>query len=154
MEILFSSDLPQEDTTRFEELIRRAFRLAADIKQLQDPWEVSISFVDDSTIADLNTQYRGIAAPTDGLSFPQDEDDGEFGQAEGLPRLLGDIVISLERAEEQAAEYGHSLEREVLFLAVHGFFHLMGHDHETPEEEQEMRALEESVLKELGLGRD
>ena len=153
MEILFNNELAQEDTSRFEELIEGGFALAAALKGLQEPWEVSVSFVDDRTIASLNAHYRGISGPTDVLSFPQDGDD-LFGSAEGLPRLLGDIVISLERARAQAAEYGHSLEREVLFLAVHGFFHLLGHDHHNPEEEQEMRTWEERVLKELGLGRD
>lgn len=153
MEVLFNNELPDYDTTRFEELIRKAFRLAARSQQLSEPWEVSVSFVDNSTIQLLNAQYRGIDSPTDVLSFPQD-DDGEFGSLEGFPRILGDIIISLERAEEQAEEYGHSLDREVLFLAVHGFFHLLGYDHHTEEEERIMRSLEESVLQEIGLRRD
>ncbi|NLM41355.1 MAG: rRNA maturation RNase YbeY [Firmicutes bacterium] len=152
MEVLFNNELPQEDTSRFEALIEQGFALAAELKDLPEPWEVSVSFVDDETIAALNAQYRGKPTSTDVLSFPQD--DEEFGAVEGLPRMLGDIVISLDRAKEQASEYGHSLEREVLFLAVHGFFHLLGHDHETEEERQVMRSWEERVLRELGLGRD
>ncbi|WP_461366728.1 rRNA maturation RNase YbeY [Candidatus Darwinibacter acetoxidans] len=153
MEVLFNSDVPQEDTSSFEGLITEGYRIAARLKGLNEPWEVSVSFVDDATIASLNGHYRGINAPTDVLSFPQAGEE-EFAPLEGLPRMLGDVVISLERAEEQAEQYGHSLAREVVFLAVHGFFHLLGHDHETAEEEQVMRALEERVLEELDLGRD
>ena len=153
MEVLFNSELPDHDTTSFETLIEKAFALAAGLEDLAEPWEVSVSFVDDSTIKDLNEQYRGMAAPTDVLSFPQEIDE-EFDLIYGMPQILGDIVISLERAMEQAEDYGHPLEREVVFLAVHGFFHLLGYDHETPEEQLVMREAEERVLKELGLGRD
>lgn len=153
MEVLFNNELPQQDTTSFEELIKGGFALAARLKGLAEPVEVSVSFVDDDTIASLNGHYRGIFAPTDVLSFPQ-EGDEDFVFLEGLPRMLGDIVISLERARAQAEEYGHSMAREVAFLAIHGFFHLLGHDHQTDEEQREMRAWEERVLRELGLGRD
>ena len=101
----------------------------------------------------FNREYRGIDAPTDVLSFPQDDEEGFF-ISEELPKVLGDIVISMERAFEQAKEYGHSLQREVVYLAIHGFFHLAGHDHETPEEQRSMRQLEERVLTALDVGRD
>lgn len=151
MEVLINNELPDQGVSTFEELIEEGFAIAARLEGLTEPWEVSVSFVDDETIGALNAAYRQIDAPTDVLSFPQDDD---WEELEGLPRVLGDIVISLERASAQAQEYGHSLEREVVFLAVHGFFHLLGYDHETEEEERLMQEKQERVLKELNLGRD
>jgi len=115
--------------------------------------EIGLTFVDNVTIQKLNRQYRGNDVPTDVLSFPQDDDDG-FIVPEGLPRVLGDIVISLPRAAEQAAEYGHSLEREVVYLSVHGLLHLLGYDHENSEEKNQMRQREEEVMTRIGLGRE
>ena len=107
--------------------------------------EVGITLVDDETIAQLNSDYRGIAAKTDVLSFSQlvgEEMPTVGGQ------LLGDIVISLPTAQAQAQEYGHSLAREVCYLAVHGLLHLLGADHGA-----QMRAREEEILQQVGLAR-
>lgn len=152
MEVLINSELELEDLSLYEELISRGFQVAAGLEGLQGEIEVSITFVTDDTIQELNREYRGIDDPTDVLSFPQDDDD--FGVQEGLPRVLGDIIISLEQAREQAKEYGHSITREVLYLAVHGFFHLLGYDHQSQDEQSSMRKREEQVLGELDLGRE
>ncbi|HHY14724.1 MAG TPA: rRNA maturation RNase YbeY [Firmicutes bacterium] len=147
MRILINSELRGEQIGQFTKLIEKAFQTAARLENLGDEPEVSVSFVDDRAIRALNKQYRGLNEPTDVLSFPQDE------LPPGLPQILGDIVISLERAEEQAGEYGHRPEREVVYLAVHGLLHLLGYDHETEEGQNIMRAKEEQVLAALDLGR-
>lgn len=116
--------------------------------------EVGVVFADDAYIRELNRDYRGIDAATDVLSFALDE--GEEPAVLGGPEetLLGDIVISLETAERQAEEFGHSLEREVAYLAVHGMLHLVGYDHEEETAKDAMRREEERILGALGIGRD
>jgi probable rRNA maturation factor len=104
--------------------------------------EVSLSLVDDVEIQTLNRLWRGQDKPTDVLSFPLDD-----------PDLLGDVVISVETALRQAEAYGHSLRRELGFLAVHGTLHLLGYDHDTAAAEADMMARTEAVLARLGLGR-
>jgi probable rRNA maturation factor len=112
--------------------------------------EISLVFSDDDEVRDLNREYRGLDEPTDVLSFAQEEGDPAPSLiARGLPRLLGDVVISVERAEAQAAEYGHSFRREVAYLAVHGLLHLLGYDHETVAERELMRQKEEAALIDL-----
>ncbi len=115
--------------------------------------EVGVVFADDAYIRGLNRDYRGIDAATDVLSFALDE--GEEPAVQGGPEetLLGDIVISLETAGRQAEEFGHSLEREVAYLAVHGMLHLVGYDHEEEEAKAAMRREEERILGILGIGR-
>lgn len=100
-------------------------------------------------MADLNKTYRGQDRPTDVLSFSQREGD----LANPDDPLLGDIVISIDRALEQAQDYGHSPEREVAFLAVHGLLHLLGYDHEVAEDERVMMDRTEAILAPLGLTR-
>ena len=153
MEVLINSELEAEDVSAYEELIIRGCKAAARLEGLSALTEVSVTFVDDGMIQMLNRDYRGIDAPTDVLSFPQD-DDGGFEAVPGMPRMLGDIIISLQRARDQAAEYGHDVNREVMYLAVHGFLHLLGYDHDSPEEQKRMREQEERILRELDLGRD
>ncbi|MFW6287923.1 MAG: rRNA maturation RNase YbeY [bacterium] len=104
--------------------------------------EISFALLDNQQIQELNKQYRDKDAATDVLSFEMDEE------------IWGDIVISTERAMEQAREYNHSIERELAFLAVHGILHLLGYDHQTEGEKNEMRRKEERVLSELNLSRD
>lgn len=117
------------------------------------PSEVSLHLTDDGEIERLNSAYRGVEQPTDVLSFPLEGEDvvAPFGDA---PRLLGDIIVSVERAAAQAEEYGHSFERELAFLAVHGTLHLLGYDHEHEDERRVMREREEAILTELGLTRE
>ncbi len=112
--------------------------------------ELSIVLSDDSAIRKLNKTYRGVDRATDVLSFSQRE--GEDGDSDLA--VLGDIVISLDRAHEQAREYGHSFEREMGFLVVHGILHLLGWDHEKADEEAVMMAKTEEILKEIGLVRE
>ncbi|MBQ7290130.1 MAG: rRNA maturation RNase YbeY [Clostridia bacterium] len=118
--------------------------------------EVSVSFVDNEEIHKLNLEFRGKDKPTDVLSFPMWEDDelgGDIDPALGAV-MLGDIVISTERAMEQAEEYGHSFTREVCFLAVHSTLHLIGYDHETSEaDEKYMNDTQEKILAKMGLRR-
>ena len=109
--------------------------------------EVSLSIVDDREMHELNLQYRGVDRTTDVLSFPLEEDRPKE------PCLLGDIIVSAPKAKQQAEEYGHSLMREMSFLVVHGTLHLLGYDHMTPEEDEEMQRLQEEVLAGLGITR-
>lgn len=120
---------------------------------LGDNVETSVTFVDDAAITDLNREYRGLEQPTDVLSFAQLEGEELAAMPEGEPLMLGDIVISLERCLEQAADYGHSFERELGFLTAHGMLHLLGFDHQTPEDEAGMMARTEEILGGLGLTR-
>lgn len=125
--------------------------------------EVALTFVDDKQIHELNKEYRGIDRPTDVLSFAMNEftdeeldivyDMEEDGELADLPEMLGDIIISVNRAKAQSEEYGHSLEREIGFLFVHGFLHLLGYDHQDKESEAEMMGKQEAVLAEVGLTR-
>lgn len=118
--------------------------------------EVSLSLVNDEEIRRLNRQYRGIDKPTDVLSFPQMEPGETIEEGEdeaGPPPHFGDIVISVPRAVAQAREYGHSVERELGFLFVHGLLHLFGYDHDTEASERDMFARQEAVLSQAGLSR-
>ena len=110
--------------------------------------------MDDKKIQELNRDYRGIDRPTDVLSFPLREAVEDEGPKVSVDEwLLGDIVVSMETALRQAEEYGHSLERELGFLIVHGCLHLLGYDHQREEERQVMREKEEAILTSLGLTR-
>ena len=116
-----------------------------------DNYEVSLSFVDNEEIHELNRQYRGVDRATDVLSFPLLTDDFDVEIEE---ESLGDIVISLERALEQSEEYNHSFEREVCFLVCHSMFHLLCYDHDTEENTKDMRKREEDVLNKLNITRE
>ncbi len=122
-------------------------------------FELDVSIVDDKEIHRLNREFRGIDRPTDVLSFAMedisDNDDFEIS-FEGFGDLtshLGDIIISIDKLKEQASEYGHSFERELGFLVVHGFLHLNGYDHQTPDDEEVMFSIQERVLEKYGLTR-
>ena len=146
-------------TDRFDEadyylklVLRRAIFATLEYEKFPLPAGVSVTLCDNGHIHALNKQYRGVDRPTDVLSFPLYE-DGDFSDAELLGEAeLGDIVLSLERAKEQAEEYGHSFEREVAFLCVHSMLHLLGYDHETSEEDEiEMRSKQTEIMKIMGL---
>ncbi|MGI6566264.1 MAG: rRNA maturation RNase YbeY [Limnochordia bacterium] len=149
--------LPVPET--LHEMMRRIVMVCWRVMGRHGSPEVSILLCDNQQIQRLNRDYRGIDEPTDVLSFPQEEmGAGEevIPQMPGAPDelvLLGDVVISLEKAEEQAQAYGHSFEREVGYLLTHGLLHLMGLDHGTEEERRHMREKEEEVLAELELMR-
>ncbi len=112
---------------------------------------VSVTFVSSGEIKELNALYRNIDKITDVLSFPQYESPAEMPEQGGI--LLGDVVICTEQALLQADDFGHSPERELVYLFVHSILHLLGYDHENPEEQKEMRQFEESVMTQLGLER-
>ena len=135
-------------------LVRRSCNAVLAIEEFEQPCEVSVTFVDKEQIAVLNGDFRNKPQPTDVLSFPLGEDDTYDVDQETGNLLLGDIVISLEKAMEQAELYGHTLQREVAFLTVHSMYHLLGYDHENGgREAQIMREKEERVLAKLGLQR-
>lgn len=117
--------------------------------------EVSVSFVTPEEIQSLNRDYRNVDSVTDVLSFPQFDsvDDLIDMQEETGVAELGDVVICMDRAKEQAEEFGHSLEREVIYLFVHSILHLLGYDHMEEEQKAEMRAREDEVMGELGITR-
>lgn len=108
---------------------------------------VSVSLVDNDFIHEMNRDYRHIDRPTDVISFAfLDNEDREAAMKSNQPVVLGDIYISVDKAKEQAKEYGHPLEREMSFLFVHGMLHLLGYDHMTPEDEKVMFALQDEIL--------
>ncbi len=113
--------------------------------------DVDISIVDDAEIWRMNREYRNVDRPTDVLSFPSNEGYELTVPPDGF---LGDIAISLPRAQAQAEEYGHSLERELCFLAIHGALHLMGYDHMQDEDRHVMEQLQKDILFEMGVNRD
>ena len=135
-------------------LIRRSCNAVLDFEHFDGQAEISVTFVDNNRIHELNREYRGKDSATDVLSFPLGE-NGEYDIDEDNGcKLLGDIVISMERAMEQAELYGHSLQREVAYLTVHSMLHLLGYDHEAGGlEAVRMREKEEAVLIQLGLPR-
>ena len=121
---------------------------------------VNVYFTDDEMIRGINRTERGIDRATDVLSFPflsLKEGEGSFDEYDLDPEtgaiMLGELVVSVEKAKEQAEEYGHTVRRELAFLLCHGFLHLMGYDHETPEEEAVMKPLAEKILTESGYTR-
>ncbi len=136
-------------------LIRRCCHAVLEEEHFPVSAEISVRIVDNESIRELNREFREIDRATDVLSFPLCEPgDYEVNPATNLC-LLGDIVISAERAHEQAIEYGHSFQREIAFLTVHSMLHLLGYDHEAGGiEAVHMREKEEKVLTELGLKRN
>ena len=147
-EVTIYNETDEEFT--YQDIIEKVVNKAFEIERLKKA-SCSIIIVDNSFIHKLNKEYRGIDRVTDVISFAL-EDDKSMIIPDGI-RLLGDIYISLDKAEEQAREYGHSLERELCFLAVHGIYHLLGYDHTTKEEEEVMLKKQEEVLMEYGINR-
>lgn len=133
-------------------LVRRCCNAVLQLEEFGESAEVSVSFVDNDQIHEINKQYRNRDSATDVLSFPMGE-NGEYDlNHETGARILGDIVISMPKAVEQAQIYGHSLSREVAYLTAHSMLHLLGYDHELGGLERvRMREKEELVMKELGL---
>lgn len=139
MEILFLNET-DEDVEKFELGIRSSVEKTLELEKISSDVEVSYVFTDDANIRELNREYRGVDSATDVLSFPLDDE-----------YMLGDIIISLERAKAQAKEYGNTLEREVIYLTVHSMLHLLGYDHMEEDDKTEMRAREKAIMKELGI---
>ncbi len=136
-------------------LVRRCCHAVLVQENFEGSAEISVTFVDDTRIQELNKQHRNIDKATDVLSFPLGENGVYDVNPETGAKLLGDIVISMERAVRQAEEYGHPLQREVAFLTVHSMLHLLGYDHVNGGlEAVHMREKEEAVLTQLGLKRN
>jgi probable rRNA maturation factor len=129
--------------------LRRAAEATLRAEDVRTPTELSLVVTDDPGIQRLNLQFRGIDAPTDVLAFGAGGGDAPFVTAPEGTRYLGDVVISLPRARDQAAEEGHPVGDELALLVVHGVLHLLGYDHATPEEEAAMWARQAAVLARL-----
>ena len=127
------------------DLLERAARVALDLSGAPDA-DLTIVLVDDARIQALDRDFLGHDAPTDVLSFPADEPDPETGR-----RYLGDVVISLARADAQARQRGHTVESELQLLVVHGVLHLLGHDHADAAEKERMWAAQAEALVQLGV---
>ena len=135
-------------------LIRRCCHASLVSEGIEADTEISVTFVDNARIQELNREFRGIDKETDVLSFPLLEKEELKTIDPTLPLALGDIVISVEKAMEQAESFGHSIEREISFLTVHSMFHLLGYDHvDGGLAAVQMREKEEGVLAKLGLSR-
>lgn len=136
-------------------LVRRCCKAVLANEGFTDSAEISVTFVDDETIHELNKKHRNIDKSTDVLSFPMGE-NGEFDtNLDTGAKVLGDIIISIEHAFAQAEKYGHTLQREIGFLTVHSLLHLLGYDHENGGlEAVQMREREETVLTRVGLKRN
>lgn len=148
----------EQDKVQVSELVLQMMERAAEETLAFEGFEeidaeVDLTLTDNAGIRIMNREYRQKDQETDVLSFPQYESLKDLEELEEEYLCLGDIVISVEKAVEQAALYGHTFEREMCFLVVHSMLHLLGYDHMTPEEETEMKALQETILNNLGITR-
>lgn len=135
-------------------LLREILTFAHKKENITNDIEVSITIVTNEKIHQLNREYRNIDAPTDVLSFEMNDPYVELDdELRNIPIPIGDIVISIDKVEEQAKAYNHSFERELAFLTVHGFLHLLGYTHDDENEEKIMFAKQEQILKEFQLER-
>ena len=150
MDVLFENNTKEEVNYK---LIENVISEALKYEGVSDNTEISVTIVDNEEIRKINNKFRNIDRATDVLSFPLIDFDNEDLPNDGSKIYLGDIIISIERAKEQANEYGHSLDREVGFLTAHSLLHLLGYDHMVPEEEKVMFAKQEEILSNLGLKR-
>lgn len=141
--------------TDYIDLLQRVIIFTAKKEGVPKEAEVSVNFVDNQEIQELNRNYRQKDMPTDVISFAlQESVEGEIDIiGEDIPLALGDIVISVDMAKEQAVDFEHTLERELAFLTIHGFLHLLGYDHMNKEEETIMFARQEEILGEFGIER-
>ncbi|MBO7250875.1 MAG: rRNA maturation RNase YbeY [Clostridia bacterium] len=154
MMIYFENDQEKMPISyKLKKLVRFAVEATLAYEEIARDLEVSVTFTDDEGIRKLNRNFRKIDRATDVLSFPLFDFEGDGDAlADELDDMLGDIVLSLERAVAQAEEYGHSFEREVAFLTVHSMLHLLGYDHETSEEDElDMRRRQTAIMEMLGL---
>lgn len=146
-----------ELTSHQRELAEKLLAFAAQQLQLKDNDEMSLTFVKNPEIKEINAKYRGVDRATDVISFAINDDDEEIvmddEMAAMIPKDLGDLFISIDKVKEQALFLGHSEDRELGFLVVHGFLHLNGYDHEEPADEEKMFSLQEKILDEYGLTR-
>lgn len=135
-----------EIDSEVDEIVRKVIDECLNVEGQSKEFEISVSFVDNLEIRNLNRDYRNVDSATDVLSFPMSDD-----LQKNYTSLLGDIVISLERALEQSVEFGHPLKREIAYLTAHSMFHLLGYDHISPDKKKVMREKEKLVMRNLGI---
>lgn len=159
MDIYIDDRYDGEFIDDLEEIINKSAKMVIEHEEFDLDVEISVSIVDNNEIRQINKEFRGIDKETDVLSFPLLEYDengnyiSEDFSEDDENILLGDIIISWDKVISQAEEYGHGLERELGFLVVHSMLHLLGYDHEEPEQEKEMFALQDVILNKIGLMR-
>lgn len=145
----------QDETNQLSEaqikLVENILNRAAVLENVPSGSEISVTFVDDEAIREINRQYRNKDQVTDVISFALNDDDTDLVAGGEIPNLLGDIIVSYPCVLLQAEEYQHSVDRELGFLVVHGFLHLLGYDHMTAEEEKVMFKKQEDILVTYGL---
>ncbi|WP_314078364.1 rRNA maturation RNase YbeY [uncultured Granulicatella sp.] len=158
IELIDETEVVKEE---YQKLVEDVVSFASDYLHYPENRECCISFVSSERIREINRDFRNIDKVTDVISFALDDEDEDMdpiknfmASDENFVTSIGDIIISVDRAKEQAEEYGHSLERELGFLALHGFLHLNGYDHQTEEEEKEMTGLQKEILTAYGLTRN
>lgn len=154
-EIVFK-DIKEDE--KYEPIIKKVLDACFEEEKIEDSKLcVTVTLTNPENIKDINKQFRNIDKATDVLSFPmfeKDELDKKIAEKDFyIDDMLGDLVISIEKVEEQAKEYGHSFERELSYMVVHGFYHLMGYDHIEPEDKEIMRPKEEKILNKLKIVR-
>lgn len=140
----------------YEEIVKNVFEKCFEEENIQNSkMYITVTFTNPENIQKINKEYRNIDKPTDVLSFPmfeKEEIQEKIKNNDFLHEdILGDIIISIEKVQEQAREYGHSFERELSYMLVHGFYHLMGYDHIEEKDKKEMRTKEEKILKTLNI---
>ena len=152
--IYFMNETGTPVTYGLKRLLRRAVTSSLEYEGFHNSCQISLTLTDNEGIRALNKEYRGIDKETDVLSFPlTDFEGGEEPPADEPEIILGDIVISLDKARTQADEFGHSFEREAAFLCVHSMLHLLGYDHvDSEEDDREMRRRQSEILERMGLG--
>ncbi len=157
--VMISSEV-EENTAEIEALLQRVIPAALEAEGVDVPCEVDVLLLDDEGIHEINLEHRGVDAPTDVLSFPMfdlkpgDKPSPHDADPGTGTVMLGDMVLNLDRAREQGAEFGHGAVREVAYLAVHSVLHLLGYDHmDDGSMKAQMRAREEAILTQLGITR-
>lgn len=154
MDILELNYLDIDENDSYKEMIKKVLKKCFEIEKLENKnLYVNVVLTNAKNIKSINKEHRGIDKETDVLSFPMFEKDEIANLDNTNEDILGDMVISIERVEEQAKEYGHSFERELAYMVVHSFYHLLGYDHMTEKDKKEMREKEENVLGILGIRR-
>ena len=152
--VYFENQNEQDITYKLKMLLRRAIEATLAYEHYNNDVQVSVTLTDDAGIHELNARFRGVDAPTDVLSFPLFDFEGDTDEPpiDEMENMLGDIVLNLDRAHAQADEFGHSFEREAAFLTVHSMLHLLGYDHETSEQDDEdMRGRQRDIMQAMGL---
>lgn len=146
-------DQTESLTVSQKELLNDVLTFTANRENVQEEAELSISIVTNEEIKEMNKEYRNKNEPTDVLSFQMDNPFIERDKDDSIPLLLGDIIISIDKVKEQSVRYNHSFERELSFLAIHGFLHLLGYTHDNKETEKIMFQKQDDILEEFNLER-